>query len=68
MVESNKRGRGRPRTKFGADIGVEMFGEKAMRALAGELAVEGINMNEMTIEEAQARMRQLRKERASGTL
>lgn len=64
----DKRGRGRPRTKFSAELGLEMFGEKAMRVLAGEFAAEGVDLNTVTIVEAEEKMRQLRREKAGGAL
>lgn len=63
-MEVSKRGRGRPRTKFGAELGLEMFGEKAMRFLAAELAAMGVDMNTITIEEATEMLKRLRKEKA----
>jgi hypothetical protein len=45
-----------------------MFGERAMRVLAGELAAEGVDMTTLTIAEAQEKMDRIRQEKADKSL
>ena len=54
---------GRPKTKFSAAVGVELFGVRAMKILAGELAAEQIDPNSLTIEEADAKLAQIEREK-----
>lgn len=56
--------RGRPRKYFGPDIGVEMFGEQIVRFIAGELAVAGKELSDITIDEAREMASRLRREKA----